>query len=113
MKHVIDAKNKYLGRLATEIALILQGKKKVGYNPRILGDDKVLVTNAGEIKVSGRKKTQKIYYHHTGYMGHLRSLTYEQVVAKDPTHALRHAVRGMLPKNFLRDKRLRRLTIVK
>jgi len=113
MKHVIDAKNKYLGRLATEIALILQGKKHTNYNPRILGSDKVVVRNIEHLKVSGKKRTEKVYYRHTGYMGHLKSLTYEQVIAKDPTKALRHAVRGMLPKNFLRDKRLNHLTIEK
>ena len=110
MKHVIDAKNKYLGRLATEIALILQGKKHTNYNPRILGSDKVVVRNIEHLKVSGKKRTEKVYYRHTGYMGHLKKKTFKQAFA-NPAWVLRHAVRGMLPKNFLTDRRMKRLTI--
>lgn len=111
MDHTIDVKNKYLGRVASEIALILQGKKNVNYNPRLLGGDRVIVKNILDLKISGRKRINKIYYRHTGYMGHLKERTYADVISKDPGFALRHAVRGMLPKNFLKDKRLKRLII--
>jgi len=111
MEHIIDVKNKYLGRVATEIAEILQGKKHPVYDPKNEGTDRVVVKNVVGIKVSGRKTKQKIYYRHTGYMGHLKTLSYEQMKEKDPALALRHAVRGMLPKNFLRDRRMKRLII--
>jgi large subunit ribosomal protein L13 len=113
MEHIIDAKNQKMGRLATRIANILQGKHKAGYNPRLEGEDKVIIKNIGEIELSGKKAEQKVYHHHTGYMGHLKTKTYKQVSEKDPTWALRHAVRGMLPKNSLQAKRLKRLIIEK
>lgn len=113
MDHTIDAKNKVLGRLATEIALILQGKKNASYEPRERGNDRVTVKNAGGMKVTGGKETKKIYYRHTGYMGHLREKTYEQKFAQSPENVLRNAVRNMLPRNFLRDKRLKMLKIEK
>lgn len=111
MQYTIDAKNKKLGRLASEIAGILMGKKTAFYDPRLAGADKVLVTNVKEVEVTGNKLVQKIYYHHTGYMGHLRAKSLEQVIAKDPTKALRYAVENMLPKNSLRPKRMLRLVI--
>lgn len=113
MDHIIDAKNKYLGRLSTEIAAILQGKHNVNYDPKVLGSDRVIIKNVRDIKVSGKKETGKLYHRHTGYMGHLKTLTYSEVKAKNPANVLRHAVRGMLPKNFLKDKRLNRLIIEK
>lgn len=113
MEHVIDAKNQNMGRLATKIANILQGKHKAGYNPRLEGEDKVIVKNIGEIKLSGRKTEQKVYHRHTGYMGHLKTKSYKQAEAKDQAWALRHAVQGMLPKNSLQAKRLKRLVIEK
>lgn len=111
MQYTIDAKNKKLGRLASEIAGILMGKKTAFYDPRLAGSDKVLVTNVKEVEVTGNKLVQKMYYHHTGYMGHLRAKSLEQVMEKDPTKALRHAVERMLPKNSLRSKRMLRLVI--
>lgn len=113
MEHVIDAKNKTLGRLATEIAHILQGKHQVNYEPRLGGSDKVIIKNIKELKVSGRKADQKIYYRHTGYMGGMKEKTYKQAVGRRPDFALRSAVKGMLPKNFLKDKRMTRLIIEK
>lgn len=111
MQYTIDAKNKKLGRLASEIAGILMGKKTAFYDPRLAGSDKVTVTNVKDVEVTGNKLVQKMYYHHTGYMGHLRAKSLEQVMAKDPTKALRHAVERMLPKNSLRSKRMLRLDI--
>lgn len=112
MDYTIDAKNKRLGRVATEISLILQGKKNAHYVPNQVGDDRVLVTNYKKISVSGKKETQKIYYHHTGYVGHLKEETYAQVFAKDPRRVLREAVRHMLPKNRLNKERMKKLIFV-
>lgn len=112
MEHHIDAKNKILGRLASEIALILQGKKTAAYERNRVSDDKVYVKNVGGIVVTGAKAKQKIYYHHTGYVGHLKELTYEQKFSKDPKSVLRQAVRKMLPKNFLNQRRIKNLIFV-
>ncbi len=111
MHYTISAKNKKLGRLASEIAHILQGKKTAFYDPRLAGGDTVEVTDVKDIEVTGKKLIQKIYYHHTGYMGHLREKSLQEVNKKDPTKALRHAVERMLPKNALQTKRLLRLVI--
>lgn len=113
MEYVIDAKNQKLGRLASQIAQILQGKLHADYQPRNAGKDKVIVKNAGQIVVTGKKATQKIYYHHTGYMGHLRENVYKDAFAKSPEKVLMLAVKRMLPQNFLNQKRLNHLTIEK
>jgi|SRR3989344_325192 len=109
MEHIIDAKNKKLGRLATQVATVLQGKHKATYRPNLSGEDVVIVKNAAQIVVSGRKDTQKVYYRHAGKLGHLKERKYANVMAKDPTWVVRNAVRLMLPNNKLRAKRLRRL----
>ena len=111
MDHIFDAKNKTLGRLATEIAHVLQGKHTAKYEPRLEGEGRVLVKNIKDLKIGGKKTEQKIYYRHTGYMGHMKEKTYKQIAEKNMNFILRHAVRGMLPKNFIRDKRLTRLII--
>lgn len=110
MYYEIDAKNKPLGRLASEIAHLLQDKNSPKYEQRLTGENRVLVVNVGAMKVTGRKADQKIYYRHTGYMGHLKKKTFKQAFA-NPAWVLRHAVRGMLPKNFLIDRRMKRLEI--
>jgi large subunit ribosomal protein L13 len=112
MDYHIDAKNKVLGRLASEIAVILQGKKSPNYKPNIVSADRVFVKNYGDIKLTGGKFKNKIYYRHTGYMGHLKKKTFEQVFQKDPKRVLREAVRRMLPKNFLNQKRIKNLIFV-
>ena len=112
MDYKIDGKNKILGRLASEIAVILQGKKSPKYEPRNVGSDRVLLKNFRDVSVSGKKFKEKIYYRHTGYVGHLKKQTYEEVVKKDPRQAVREAVRRMLPKNFLNAKRLKNLIFV-
>ena len=112
MEHHIDAKNKILGRVASEIALILQGKKSASYERNRVSDDKVFVTNYEHIALTGNKREEKIYYHHTGYVGHLKELTFEEKFEKDPTWVLRQAVRKMLPKNFLNQKRLANLVFI-
>ena len=110
---IIDAKKQRLGRLAVKIATLLQNKESVNYEPRLEGDNKVIVKNIQDMEISGNKAEQKIYYRHTGYMGHLREKTYKEIFAKDPAWVLRHAVSGMLPKNRLQAKRLKRLIIEK
>ena len=112
MDYVIDAKNKILGRVASEAAQILQGKKNASYAPNQVGGDRVLVKNYRDISVSGNKFKDKIYYHHTGYVGHLKEETYEQVFTKDPKRVLRMAVAHMLPKNTLNKKRMKNLIFV-
>lgn len=112
MEHHIDVKNKILGRVATDISLILQGKKSPAYQRNRVSDDKVYVTNYDQIRVTGNKATDKIYYKHTGYVGHLKESTFEKKMAKDPRWVLRQAVRKMLPKNFLNQKRLKNLIFV-
>jgi large subunit ribosomal protein L13 len=109
--HLIDAKGQILGRLATKIANLLIGKSKPYFVPHLDCGDYVVVINASEVKVSGRKDQQKKYYHYSGYPGGLKETVFSQQIAKDPTKVIRHAVEGMLPKNKLRDKRLARLKI--
>ncbi len=109
MEHVLDAKNKKLGRLATQVATLLQGKHRADYRPNVSGDDVVVIRNAAYIEVSGKKASQKIYYKHAGKLGHLKERKYADVFKKDPTWVVRHAVELMLPKNKLRAKRMRRL----
>jgi large subunit ribosomal protein L13 len=112
MEHTIDAKGKVLGRLASEVSHILQGKKSAAYAKNRVSDDKVLIKNIEGIVVTGNKAIQKVYYKHTGYVGHLKELTYEQKFAKDPRSVLREAVRRMLPKNFLNQKRMKNLVFI-
>jgi large subunit ribosomal protein L13 len=109
MEYHIDATKKPLGRLASEVALILQGKKHPHYDPRLAGDDVVVISNISSIALTGKKKKEKKYYRHTGYVGHLKVKTFEEEFAKQPERVLREAVRRMLPKNFLNKRRLTRL----
>ncbi|MEK7574433.1 MAG: 50S ribosomal protein L13 [Patescibacteria group bacterium] len=114
MDYIFDAKNKILGRLASEIAVILQGKKNSNYEPKMAGIDRVIVKNIGDITVSGRKAKQKVYYHQpAGYIGHLKKRTYREVFEKNPAKVLQLAVLRMLPKNRLQAKRMKRLVIEK
>src|SRR3989344_2229929 len=109
MDYIIDAQNKRLGRVASEAATILQGKKSAAYEPRLQGADRVILKHWKEITVSGRKPIQKIYYRHTGYMGHLKETKFKDAFAKDPRKVVREVVRHMLPKNALNPKRLKNL----
>jgi large subunit ribosomal protein L13 len=112
MDYHIDAKGRPLGRLASEIAVILQGKRAPSYVPRRQGGDRVLLSHVEELTVSGRKRKEKKYYRHTGYMGHLKTLRFEEAFAKNSRRVLREAVRRMLPKNRLARGRLKRLIFV-
>lgn len=107
----IDAKGKTLGRLASEIAKILQGKHRPDYSPEKPGDEIVEVYNVDKIKVTGKKMEQKFYYRHSGYPGGLKKISLKQLFEKNPGEVLRRAVYGMLPKNKLRKKRIKRLII--
>lgn len=108
----IDAEGQSLGRIASRIAVLLQDKHKPEYAPNKVGETFVVVENFNKIKPFRETKSKtKIYYKHTGYIGHLKETSLEKMWEKDPKKVLQIAVRGMLPKNKLRDKRLKRLTI--
>lgn len=108
-EYVIDAKGKIFGRTASEVAHILQGKKNAAYNPRLAGTDVVIIKNVKDLVVTGKKAAEKVYYRHTGYMGHLKERTFENAFGRAPQTVFRNAVRRMLPKNFLNQRRLRNL----
>ena len=108
---VVDAADKTLGRLASEIALRLRGKHKPVYTPHVDTGDYIVVVNADKIRVTGRKATDKMYHHHTGYIGNLKSISFEKLQAKAPGRVLELAVKGMLPKNPLGRAMYRKLKI--
>ncbi|KAK3410314.1 50S ribosomal protein L13 [Eucalyptus grandis] len=108
---VFDAKGQVLGRLASQIATVVQGKDKPTYAPNRDDGDMCIVLNAKDVCVTGRKMTDKVYYWHTGYVGHLKERTLKDQMAKDPTEVIRKAVLRMLPRNKLRDDRDRKLRI--
>lgn len=109
--HLINARGKILGRVATEIAKYLIGKHKVNYVPHLDVGDYVVVTNADKFTVTGKKRKNKMYRRHTGYMGGLKEKTLEELLEDKPKQAIKLAVKNMLPKNKLRKKRLKRLKI--
>ncbi|XP_065880120.1 uncharacterized protein [Euphorbia lathyris] len=108
---VFDAKGQVLGRLASQISTVIQGKDKPTYAPYRDDGDMCIVLNAKDICVTGRKMTDKVYHWHTGYIGHLKQRTLKDQMAKDPTEVIRKAVLRMLPRNKLRDDRDRKLRI--
>jgi large subunit ribosomal protein L13 len=108
-EYKIDATNQPLGRLASKIAVILQGKDAPDYAPNKVADVKVIVENVSKMKFTGKKFYQKVYRYHTGYIGHLKEKKLKEVFEKNPTEVLRKAVLGMLPKNSLRSKRIKNL----
>jgi large subunit ribosomal protein L13 len=109
--YVVDAEGKTLGRLATQIADVLRGKRKPEYTPHIDTGDFVIVVNAEKIEVTGRKRERKLYYRHSGYPGGLRSRTLDEMLERRPEEVLRKAVKGMLPRNRLGRAQLRKLKI--
>lgn len=108
---LVDATDKTLGRLASEIALRLRGKHKPEFTPHVDTGDYIVVVNADKIHVTGRKASDKIYYHHTGYIGNLKSISFEKLQQKVPGRVLELAVKGMLPKNALGREMYRKLKV--
>ncbi len=108
---LIDAKDKVLGRLATEVATKLMGKTKVDYSPHMDNGDYVVIINAKDIKVTGKKEDQKKYYSHSGFPGGFKEVTYKMMRENHPERIFQLAVKRMLPVNRLRDKRMNRLFI--
>lgn len=109
--YVIDASDKVLGRLATEIARRLRGKHKAEYTPHVDTGDYIVVTNAEKVRVTGRKFKDKIYYHHTGFPGGIKSVSFEKLQQKHPARIIERAVKGMLPRNPLGREMYRKLKI--
>lgn len=109
--YIVDASGKTLGRLASEIAKRLRGKHKPEYTPHVDTGDYIVVVNANQIKVTGAKRTDKIYYTHSGYPGGLKEITFEKMLAKKPERVIEIAVKGMLPKNPLGRAIYRKLKV--
>ena len=108
---VVDAEGQTLGRLASEIATVLRGKHKAIYSPSVDCGDYVIVVNAEKIAVTGRRLDQKVYYRHSGYMGGLTEITLREQLERHPTRVIESAVKGMLPKNSLGRKMIKKLKV--
>ncbi len=111
--YLIDVKDKILGRVASDIALLLMGKGKPYFVRNLDCGDNVVVINAKHIRVTGRKETNKKYYRHSGYPGGFKVGTFKELMDSKPEHIIVHAVKGMLPQNRLRDRMLTRLFVFK
>ena len=109
--YIIDADGEVLGRLATRIADALRGKGKTNFTPHVDTGDFVVVINCERIRVTGNKLEQKMYYNHSGYPGGLRERTLQEQLDRNPVEVIRHAVKGMIPKNKLGDAQMRKLKI--
>src|SRR5215469_13180152 len=109
--HVIDAQDVVLGKLASKAAMLLMGKNKPSYTPFLDTGDHVIVINAGKVRVSGRKETDKVYRHFTGYPGGLVERSFRRVREERPVHMVEEAIRGMLPKTKLGKQMFRKLKV--
>ena len=109
--YVVDAEGKNLGRLASEAAKILRGKNKPTFTPHIDTGDYVIVVNAAKVNVTGKKLDQKIYYHHSEYVGGMKETTLREMLAKKPEAVLEHAVKGMLPKGPIGSQMIKKLYV--
>ncbi len=109
--YIVDASGQTLGRLATRIATLLNGKNKPTYTPHVVSGDVVVVINAAKVAVTGKKLTDKIYYSHSGYPGGIKEIALKDLLVKDPTQVITHAVAGMLPKNKLQAYMLKNLKV--
>ncbi|MDI9818432.1 MULTISPECIES: 50S ribosomal protein L13 [unclassified Legionella] len=109
--YVIDASDKVLGRLATEIARRLRGKHKAEYTPHVDTGDYIIVTNAEKVTVTGRKFKEKMYYHHSGFPGGIKETSFDKLQKKNPIRIIELAVKGMLPKNPLGREMYRKLKV--
>jgi large subunit ribosomal protein L13 len=109
--YVVDAEGKTLGRLATQIADTLRGKRKPTFTPHVDTGDFVIVINAEKVSVTGNKRTEKRYYRHSGYPGGLKTRTFEEMIERKPEDVIRLAVKGMLPRNRLSRRQITKLKI--
>jgi large subunit ribosomal protein L13 len=109
--YVVDAADRILGRLASEIARRLRGKHKPEYTPHIDTGDYIVVVNAEKVRVTGKKATDKVYHSHSGYPGGLKSITFEKLIKKTPERVIEKAVQGMLPKGPLGRAMFRKLKV--
>lgn len=109
--YLIDARGQVLGRMAGEIARILRGKNKPEFTPHVDTGDYVVVVNAADVRLTGNKTSQKYYYHHTGYPGGIKSIRAAELLEKKPEDVITNAVKGMLPKNKLGDKLIKKLKV--
>ncbi|MBT3013116.1 MAG: 50S ribosomal protein L13 [Candidatus Thiodiazotropha sp. (ex Lucina aurantia)] len=109
--YLVDATDKTLGRLSTEIARHLRGKHKPEYTPHVDTGDYIVVVNAEKIRVTGNKLSDKMYHHHTGFIGNLKSINLEKLLQKAPERAIEQAVKGMMPKNPLGRAMLKKLRV--
>ena len=109
--YIIDAENKPLGRVATQAALILRGKHKPTYTPNLDTGDHVIIINCSKVVLTGKKLDQKIYRHHSGYIGGMKEISARQLLHKDPEQMMMRAVKGMLPHNSLGRQQLKKLRV--
>ena len=109
--YIVDAEGKTLGRLATEIARRLRGKHKAEYTPHVDTGDYIVVVNAEKVQVTGNKAKDKMYYNHSGFIGGLKSISFEKLIIKKPEQVIERAVKGMLPKNPLGRAMFRKLKV--
>jgi large subunit ribosomal protein L13 len=111
-RHLLDAKDQVLGRLATKIAVLLMGKHKPNYSAHLDSGDFVTVVNCEKVKVTGKKSEQKVYRSHSGYPGGFKEVSFAKMMKEHPERIIKHAVSGMLPDNRLKKNRLARLKII-
>ena len=109
--YVIDAEGKTLGKVATEAAVLLRGKHKVTFTPHVDCGDHVVIVNADKVVLTGNKLQKKMYYHHTGYIGHLKTVKYADLMKKRPVFVVEKAIKGMLPANTLGRAAFNRLHV--
>lgn len=109
--YLVDARDKTLGRLASELARRLRGKHKAQYTPHVDTGDYIVVVNAEKVRVTGSKLQNKMYHHHTGYIGNLKSINLGKLLDKAPDRVITHAVKGMLPRNRLGRAMLKKLRV--
>ena len=109
--YVVDAENQTLGRLAAAVARRLRGKHKASYTPHVDTGDFIVVVNAEKVRVTGKKRTDKVYYRHTGYPGGIKAERFEEMIAKHPERVIENAVKGMLPRNPLGRAVFRKLKV--
>ena len=110
--YLVDAENQTLGRLASRIAMVLRGKNDPRFTPHANMHNHVIVVNADKIRMTGKKWTDKVYHHHTGWIGNMKSATAAQIHQKKPTDLLRRAVKGMVPHNRLGATMMKRLRLI-